>query len=373
MTHIFKNNDMEAKILMEIIRQYKYLIKPNLTQKQIINDIFGSVRFVHNRFLDDVKAGKFMKGKAVLILEEYREEYPFLKTVDGSALMNAIFQAQDSHNRLSRYKSKRDSYASYTTGNLPRSPIKILNRDRVLIPKVGKVEIVYHRPLPKESVIRKATIMRYPDGKYYVSICVSWDLPDTPIFPDQNRIIGIDYSSTHLFVDDKGNKADMPHYYKEMQERLTKERKKMQRMVKGGKNYYKQRMKLASLYHREKNQRQDYLHKLTSQLADQYDVICMEDLDMQSISQFHSLGKRTYDNAFGIFQRMLEYKMKERGKKILYVDRYYPSSKTCHVCGYVVKDLQLSEREWECPMCHSILDRDVNAAINIKKQCLKNL
>lgn len=364
---------MEAKILMEIIRQYKYLIKPNLTQKQIINDIFGSVRFVHNRFLDDVKAGKFMKGKAVLILEEYREEYPFLKTVDGSALMNAIFQAQDSHNRLSRYKSKRDSYASYTTGNLPRSPIKILNRDRVLIPKVGKVEMVYHRPLPKESVIRKATIMRYPDGKYYVSICVSWDLPDTSIFPDQNRIIGIDYSSTHLFVDDKGNKADMPHYYKEMQERLTKERKKMQRMVKGGKNYYKQRMKLASLYHREKNQRQDYLHKLTSQLADQYDVICMEDLDMQSISQFHSLGKRTYDNAFGIFQRMLEYKMKERGKKILYVDRYYPSSKTCHVCGYVVKDLQLSEREWECPMCHSILDRDVNAAINIKKQCLKNL
>ena len=355
---------------MELLRHYKYLIKPNLDQKKIIIKTFGAVRFVHNRIIDDKRNGKFISGRAVSILERYRRQYPFLKDADGSALINEIFQAQDSIRHLARYKSRKDSFASYTTANLPRSPIKVLPAGFLLLPKLGTVKMVYHRTLPENAVIKKATVMRLPDGKYYVSICISFIVEKVTVVPDVDKTVGIDYSSAHFFVDSNGVRVDMPHYFRKMQNRLTKERKKLQSMLPESKNYYQQKMKLASLNCRVKDQRKDFLHKLSTEMVEKYDIICMEDLDMKGIAQSYNLGKSTYDNAFGMFRKMLDYKMKEKGKILMLADRYYPSSKTCHVCGFVNRNLQLSDRKWICPHCHSLLERDENAAINIRNHCL---
>ena len=357
---------------MEITRQYKYLIKPDKKQKEIIIRTFGAVRYVHNRFVEDARNKEFMRGRALSYVEKYRKESPFLRAVDGSALMNQIFQLQDNLGKPMRFKKRNDSYVSYSTGNLVKNPIRILGNNKIQLPHLGIVEMVYHRPIPEDAQIKKAAIIRNREGKYYVGITITYKVPDhNDKDLDFENSVGIDYSSPHFFVDDKGRMVDMPHFYLKEQGKLAKEIKKLQSMVKGSNNYYEQKRKIAALYGRIRDQRADYLHKLSSEMADKYDVICVEDLDMQGIAQGYSLGKRTYDNGYGTFIGMLEYKMKERGKLLLKADRYYPSSKTCHICGYIKKDLRLEDRTWICPQCGSVLDRDRNAAINIKKICIK--
>ena len=357
---------------MKYERHYKYLIKPTAEQKEIIIRTFGAVRFVFNRYLDDMKSGKNMKGLAKDIVGGYRKEYPFLNGVDGSALMNVIFQAQDKGNTLQRYKKRKDARASYTTANLFHSPIRIVDDKYIQLPKLGNVEIVFHRPLPERSTIKKVTLMRDGDGRYYVSVMVEFYAETSGKEIDLNKSIGIDYSSTHFYVDDKGNRIDMPHFYQESEKLIKESNRKLAGMKKGSQNYYKYRMKMNSRYQRIKNRRKDYIHKLTTKLAEEYDVVCLETLDMQEISQQFHLGKRTYDNAYGLFNRYLEYKMKERGKLLLRVDRYYPSSKICHVCGSINQKLTLKDRVWRCEQCGEVLDRDVNAAINIKNKCISD-
>lgn len=363
---------MKETITMKFQRHYKYLIKPTYEQKQILMRTFGAVRFVYNHYVDDLKAGKNMRGMAKNILSGYRAQFPFLNGIDGSALMHVIFQAQDKGNRLSRHKKRKDSRVSYTTANLKKSPIRIVDGRYIELPKLGNVELVYQRPIPEDAEIRNAALIREADGKYYVSIMVEYDRQIENRELDLSKSIGIDYSSTHLYVDDKGNKIDMPHFFKEDEKKIAESDLKLRRMEKGSKNYYKQKLKTAAYHQRVKNRRMDFMHKLTTELAEKYDVICIEDLDMQEISKNHHLGKRTYDNAYGLFDRYLRYKMKERGKLLLRADRYYPSSKTCHNCGHLNYKLKLSDRIWQCEQCGMILDRDVNAAINIKTKCLSD-
>ena len=357
---------------MKTDRYYKYLIKPNLEQKEIIIRTFGAVRFVFNRYLDDVRSGKITKGLAKDIVNEYRKEYPFLNGIDGSALMNVIFQAQGTGISLSHHKSRRDSRMSYTTSNLERSPIRIILNQYIQLPRLGNVEMVYHRPIPENARIKKATVIREANGKYYVSVMVEQyrETPEIPI--NFANSIGIDYSSGHFYVDNSGNRIDMPHFFKESEETVIENDRRLGLMTKGSINYYKLKMKRAARHQRIRNQRTDFLHKLTTKLANEYDVVCLEDLDMKKISQHLDLGQRTYDNAYGLFNRYLDYKMKERGKLLLRVDRYYPSSKTCHNCGYVNHRLTLNDRIWQCPQCGAMLDRDVNAAINIRNKAISD-
>ena len=142
---------------------------------------------------------------------------------------------------------------------------------------------------------------------------------------------------------------------------------------KGSNNYHKQKIKIARAYEKVRFQRQDWQHKLSTQLADKYDFICVEDLNMQAMARGLHLAKATNDNGFGQFRNMLSYKMEERGKKLITIDKWFPSSKTCRHCGYVNSDLTLNDREWVCPSCGAKIDRDVNAAINIKTEGLRNV
>ena len=137
-------------------------------------------------------------------------------------------------------------------------------------------------------------------------------------------------------------------------------------MVRGSHNYEKQKLKVAKIHEEIANCRLDFLHKLSTKLANQYDIICVEDLNLSNLKRSLKLGKSTYDNGFGIFRQLLTYKMLRRGKLLIKIDKWFPSSKTCHYCGTINKNLKLSDRVWVCPACGSIIERDYNAALNIR-------
>ena len=355
---------------MQKTRQYQYLIKPDLKQKEKIVQLFGATRFVYNRFLDDRKSGKLRYVLAKDVVADYLKRYPFLNQVNSSALIHTVFQTQDQIKFLKRYHKRSDSYCSFTVGNLFRKPIRILDDHRILIPDLGAVEMVYHRPIPAGGEIRKATVIRRADGKYYVSVTVVTRIAERRKDLDPANSIGIDYSSTYFYVDDKGDRIRMPHFYKEKESAIVMLDQKMNRCVKNSQNYFRYRTERAKIFAGIKNRRKDFLHKLSTRLAETYDVVCIEDIDMKEIAQDFRLGKRTYDNAFGEFTEMLKYKLEERGKVLLKAERSFPSSKICSRCGSLNRQITIEDRVWKCPDCGTVHDRDVNAAINIRNRCL---
>ena len=174
-----------------------------------------------------------------------------------------------------------------------------------------------------------------------------------------------------MYVASDGTKADYPKYYHISLDKLAKEQRKLSKMQKGSNNRSKQRVKVARLHEKVTNQRKDFLHKRSRQITNAYDCVCIEDLDMQGMSQSLHFGKSVADNSFGTFVSMLDYKLKEQGKRLIKIDRWYPSSKICSHCGNVKEELALSERVYVCDVCGAITDRDYNASINIKKEGMR--
>ena len=187
---------------------------------------------------------------------------------------------------------------------------------------------------------------------------------EKPVKLNKEKSIGLDYSSHSFYVDSQGVEADYPRFYRASQDHLSKEQRKLAMMKKGSNNYYKQKVKIATIQEKISNQRKDWMHKLSTELSNKYDYICVEDINLQQMSQHLNLGKSTYDNGFGMFRDMLFYKLKQRGKEFIKIDKWYPSSKMCRYCGTINSNLTLSQRVWTCE-CGKVLNRDENAAINI--------
>jgi len=219
--------------------------------------------------------------------------------------------------------------------------------------------------------IKSVTVTKTSTGKYYASLILEYEEESKHVELDPNNSIGLDMDMKNLFTDDQGNKAAYPKFYRRSQEKLARKQRQLSKMQKGSKNRQKQRIKVAKIYEKIANQRKDFLHKLSKDIADTYDIVVIEDLDLQTMSQSLNLGKSVYDNGWGMFTGMLEYKLEDRGKKLIKIDRWFPSSKTCNVCGYKYDSLALTDRSWECPQCHTIHDRDVNAAVNIINEGLR--
>ena len=178
--------------------------------------------------------------------------------------------------------------------------------------------------------------------------------------------MGLDYSSHDFYIDSNNQVANYPKYFRKHEEKLAWEQHKLSRMVKGSHNYNQQKIKVAKIHEKISNCRLDFLHKLSTMLADQYDIICVEGLNLAGLKKSLKLGKSTSDNGFGIFKQLLAYKLFERGKLLIKIDKYFPSSKTCHNCRNINKELKLSDRIWTCPACGSLIERDYNAALNIR-------
>ena len=367
-------------------KAYKYRIYPNSEQADLIQKTFGCVRFVYNHFLADrITAYKengesrtfFQQNK---MLTELKNEYVWLKEPDKNALqfslknLNTAYQnffrnmKNGSASGFPKFKRKKDNQKSYsTTGYNKLTEIK---EKAIKLPKLGLVKAKITRQLPEGARILNATVSQEPSGKYFVSIGFEYELEIPEKKLDTEKSIGLDYSSPYFYVDSDGNKADMPHFYREAERKLAKAQRRLSRKIKGSNNWEKQRIKVARAFEKVRNCRQDWQHKLSTVLAEQYDIVAVEDIDYKGMAQGLHLAKATNDNGFGQFRTFLSYKLAERGKKLITIDKWFPSSKTCHVCGYENDELKLGDRSWKCPECGTVHNRDLNAAINIRKQGL---
>ena len=219
--------------------------------------------------------------------------------------------------------------------------------------------------------LKSVTITKEPNGKYYASILFEYEAIRVDYSPNMECAVGLDMSMQELFVSSDGELGDYPHFFRKMQNRLAIEQLKLSHMKRGSNNYVKQQIKVAKLHAKVKHQRENFLHHVSKFLAERYDIVCIEDLDMRAMSQCLNLGKSVMDNGWGMFVNMLAYKLKERGKLLIKIDKWFPSSKTCSACGHKHDSLTLNDRIFICPQCGNTIDRDLQAAKNILKEGLR--
>lgn len=358
-------------------RAYRFRLYPGREQEILFHRTFGCCRFVYNRMLADKKAMYEETGKTKRLTPAgYKKDFPWLKEVDSLALANVQLHLEAAFarffepgkNRYPRFKSKHRSRKSYTT-NVVNGNIT-LEDGRLRLPKAGPVRIRQHRRIPEGYVLKSVTVSMEPSGKYYASLLYEYPVREnqTPGADREDaKALGIDFAMRGMAVFSDGSRAEYPGYYRLAQERLARDQRRLSKRKKGSRNYEKQKRRVALRHEKIRNQRKDYLHKLSRDLADRYDVIAVEDIDMQAMSRSLHFGKSVADNSFGAFRTMLAYKLEEQGKSFVKVGRFFPSSKMCSRCGNVKKELRLDERVYRCS-CGLCMDRDLNAAVNIREE-----
>lgn len=322
----------------------------------------------------------FVKGPA-----EYKDDYPYLREVDSLALANKWRDLQAACRNFKKnkkfgfpkLKSRKYSKNSYTTNN-QNGTIAIVDKG-IRLPKIGVVKAVIHRQPEEGWKLKSATVSQDRDGKYYVSVLFEYERKavEPKIITDETTI-GLDYASNGLYVDSRGNRCNMPRFYRQSSERLGKQQyrlSKKQGSRKGelkSNNYKKQQLKVNKLHSHIAHQRKDYLHKKSTEIANQYSCVCVESLDMRRMAnKGFGNGKSTLDNGYGMFLNMLEYKLADRGGYFIKVDKWYPSSQLCCSCGSKHPEMKdLSIRVMKCS-CGTIYNRDHNAAINIRNEGLR--
>ena len=359
-------------------KAYKYRLYPNAVQRELFAKTFGCTRFVYNKLLED-KIEYYKQTGEMLINTpaSLKQQFGWLREVDSMALCNAQIQLQTAYKNFFRdksigfpqFKSKHKSKPSYTT-NFINGNIEISD-GFLKLPKAGRVNIRLHRDIPEDHKIKSVTVSQDPSGKYYASILTEYECEETEsVEVTEDTALGLDYSSPHFYVDSNGNTADMSHFYREAEKKLARAQRKLSKMTKGSNNYKKQRIKVALAYEKVRNSRKDWQHKKSRELADNYSMIAVEDINYKAMAQGLKLAKSTNDNSFGQFRTMLSYKLAERGKRLITIDKWFPSTKTCGVCGAVNSELTLKDREWTCPHCGTRHNRDINAARNIRDKGL---
>lgn len=361
-------------------RAMKFRIEPDQKQKEFFAKTFGCCRFLYNRMLSDRRQaeqrGERLRPRPAM----YKKEFPWLKDTDALALSNVQLDLEQAYRSYyqrpemgaPRFKSKHRSRRSYTT-NLVNGNIRI-EGTKLRLPKAGLVKIRIHREIPEGWKLKHVTVSQDAVGAYDASL-----LFEVPECENQasgrdggQRCLGIDYAMDGLAVLSDGTRADYPKYYRQAQEKLAREQRRLSHCEKGSRNDAKQKRKVAKIHRKVRNQRKDFLHKFSRRLADDYDVIGVEDIDLKAMSRSLQFGKSVMDNGYGMLRTMLAYKLEEHGGRLIKVDRWFPSSKRCSCCGNVKKELALNERTYRCS-CGNTMDRDVNAAINIKMEAMRQI
>ena len=349
---------------------YRYRLYPNQAQRRGIDTTISACRFLYNAMLTDKINQYEHTGKVISFPpDDYLTQYPVLKEIDPGVLsyiqkhLDADFRASDyAQGKYPRFR-KTKSRGSYIAIGA------VLKGNRLALPKIGAVKVKVHRQAPNQKPL-KTTIVRTAAGEYYVSFLYVCPERNNHIFLPitQELTLGLDFSVPKFYVDSDGNSPDHPHFQEEALPQIKRMRAAMSRKQKGSANYEKLRRKLARLHQHTRNRRLDWLHKESRRLADRYDTIVTETLNIHAIAQTFHLGIRTLDNAYATFQQMLAYKLKAQGKHFYKLNPYTPSSQTCSQCGYINRNLTLSDRFWTCPKCGKLVSRDHNAAINIKNR-----
>lgn len=376
--------------VQKLNRAIMYRAYPTPEQQVLLSKTFGCVRFVWNHMLMD--AQQFWDEAEVFFIPtpaKYKNEFPFLKEIDSGALCNAQLDLKEARKRhredpknvgVPTLKSKRKSKMSYTTnvhsyvkkdGQLVKT--LELTEDAVHLPKVGFVKIKKHRSPGNGWQLKAATVSCTRSGKYFVSLLYEFEKDIQPIKPTKETSLGLDYSSHDFYVDSNGDVANYPRFYRQSEAKLARAQRRLSRMQFGSHHYDKQLYKVRVLQEHIANQRKNFCHTASTAIAKQYDAVFVEDINLRGLAGSLKLGKSTNDNGFGMFRTMLEYKLTSQGKTFAKTDKWYPSSKTCSVCGFIKNDLTLADRVWTCSACGTTHNRDHNAAINIRNVGLLGL
>lgn len=371
-------------------RAIKYRAYPTTEQSVMFAKTFGCCRKVYNLMLSDKIESYKSTGKFVTVTPaKYKKDYPYLREVDSLALANKQMDLQEAfrncfsksrkkNNGFPKFKSAKHTRKSYTTNN-QKGTVAITNNS-IRLPKIGHVKAIIHRKPDDNWSIKSATVTQESDGKFYISVL--FEIADTinTYVADTTNAIGLDYASDGLYVDNNGNVGTNHKYYRESHDKLAKAQRRLSRMQGAkkheikSKNYIKQLRKLNKIHRHISNQRLDNLHQISTKIANLYDVVCVESLNMKLMSnKGFGNGKATLDNGYGMFLSMLEYKLSERNKYLVKVDKWFPSSQICHCCGEVHPEMKnLTIRTMKCD-CGLTISRDQNAAINILREGLRIL
>lgn len=359
-----------------MLKSYKYRLTPNKEQAELINKHIGSCRFVYNLALETKQTGyagsKFNLTCFDLIkqLPDLKKELSWLKEINSQSLQQSIVNLDVAFTRFFKGQGDFPNFKKKTARqsfNIPQSVIVDFKNNILEIPKFKKgINIILHRKF--KGSIRQATISRTPTGKYFASILVENNIS----IPKKKKIkestsIGIDLGIKSFLVSSSGKEFPSPSFLIKSESRLKFTQRKYSKHE--GKRTKK---RLAILHEKVANKRKDFLHKTSRELIKNHDTICIEDLNIKGMVKNHNLAKSISDAGWGMFVTMLEYKAEWHGKNILRIGRFDPSSKTCSCCGYINKELELKDRTWTCPVCKTVLNRDVNSAINIKNFAFKN-
>ena len=363
-----------------MFKAFKYRLYPTAPQAEKINQNIGCARFVYNQLLDDrIKVYKDTKQKSKKTYSVLKEEHEFLKKADSRALKNAQAHLDEAYNKFfkepntgfPKLKSKHKCRWSYTTDN--NNNAIHFKGNRLQLPKVGAIKVVQHRDI--EGRILTATVSYERSGEYYASVLCEINQPE--LLPVIEKKVGIDLGLHDLIICSDGEKVKAQKHFRKAEQKLAKAQRNFARTQKGSNGHEKQRMKVARCYKKVKNQRKDFLQKLSTKLINENQVICLEDLSVKGMQKNHKLAKSVSDASFTKFVSMLEYKASWYGRTIVKIDRFCPSTQICNGCGFRNTSLRglknLRVREWICPECGEVHDRDFNASRNILKEGLRVL
>ncbi|OIP75880.1 MAG: transposase [Oscillatoriales cyanobacterium CG2_30_44_21] len=356
-------------------KAYKYRIYPTSEQETLLAKSFGCARWFGNYALNLCQETYKATGKELTrgyiqgLLPALKKEHEWLKEpysqclqVVALNLSTAYKNFFDKRTMLPKFKSKHGRQSISYPQNVK------FDGDKINLPKIGLVHCQRHRDF--EGDIKTVTVSRNPDGKYFVSVLID-DGKANPELVSADKAIGIDVGLAHFAITSDGSKFDNPRFFIKHQRNLKRKQQRLSKKKKGSQNRKKARLAVAKVHSKIARCREDFLHKLSRKIVNENQVIAVENLNIKGMVKNHNLAKAISDVGWGMFCTMLKYKAESEGKQYIEIDRWFPSSKTCHVCLNQVDNLSLDVRAWTCKHCGTHHDRDVNAAINIRNEALR--